>query len=437
MTHPTVENAPGLKWLRRKTGWEARWRARLDLKGFSPKSVPLWKGATLDEVPSEDAARYVADQCHRLQAEMLVWGRGGVPQLVTFGGTLRSLIECYTSDPDSRYRSLRFQTRRSYDANCRRLITDHGDVLLSDIKGRVIKRWHEKWGEGGKVAMSHALVGMLRTVLTFGATLLEDEDGAEQCSRIKAILHDMKFKMSKPRGEQVTAEQANAIRAMAHEMGLPSIALAQAFQFDCTLRQKDVIGEWIPGGEPGLSDVTSGNDKWMCGLRWSEIDSNMVLRHTTSKKQKDVEINLRLAPMVMEELRNLPGTGMTPGDTRTAQGMQGDRIVERMPPRGTIPILPTSGPVIVYERTGVPYEDYQFRDAWRRVAEKAGIPAAVRNMDSRAGAISEAFLANAPADHIRQSATHSNISTTQGYNRIATQATAEVMRIRVEHRNKK
>lgn len=151
MTHPTIKNAPGLKWLRRKTGWEARWRARLDLvrKGYQTKNVPLWKGATLDEMPSEDAARHIADQCERLQAEMLVWGRGGVPQLASFGGTLRSLIECYTSDPDSRYRSLRFQTRRSYDNNCRRLITDHGDVRLADIKGRVIKRWHEKWGEGG------------------------------------------------------------------------------------------------------------------------------------------------------------------------------------------------------------------------------------------------------------------------------------------------
>ena len=26
---PEINNAPGLKWLPRKCGWEARWRARL------------------------------------------------------------------------------------------------------------------------------------------------------------------------------------------------------------------------------------------------------------------------------------------------------------------------------------------------------------------------------------------------------------------------
>jgi hypothetical protein len=34
-------------------------------------------------------------------------------------------------------------------------------------------------------------------------------------------------------------------------MGWHSIALAQAIQFDCALRQKDVIGEWVPESEPG------------------------------------------------------------------------------------------------------------------------------------------------------------------------------------------
>lgn len=405
---PKIEGAPGLKWTRRKTGWEARWRARLDLvrKGYQTKSVPLWKGETLDAVPPETSVAYIKSMCDRMQSEMLVWGRGSIQKSATFTGTLRSLIDCYTTDPDSRYRSIRYQTRRNYDGNCRRLVDDHGDVLISDIKGRLLKRWHEKWAEDSKVTMAHSLIAMLRTLLTFGATLLEDEEGAEQCSRIKAILHDMKFQMAKPRGQQLTARQANAIRAMAHEMGMPSIALAQAFQFECTLRQKDVIGEWVPEGEPGLSTVLAGNDKWMVGLRWSEIDSNLILKHTTSKRQKDIEVNLKLAPMVMEELSRF----------RT---------------------LPDHGPVIVYEKTGIPYEAYQFRREWRLVAEKAGVPDDVFNMHSRHGAISEAFLAKAPPDHIRQSATHSNISTTQGYNRVATEATAEVMRIRVEHRNKK
>ncbi|MER2251489.1 hypothetical protein ABS772_16340 [Methylorubrum podarium] len=35
-----------------------------------------------------------------------------------------------------------------------------------------------------------------------------------------------------------------ALRAAAHEVGRPSIALAVTLQFDLGLRQKDVIGEW-------------------------------------------------------------------------------------------------------------------------------------------------------------------------------------------------
>jgi hypothetical protein len=84
--------------------------------------------------------------------------------------------------------------------------------------------------------------------------------------------------------------------------GWPSIALAQAFQFECTLRQKDVIGELVPLSEPGVSLVVIRNQKWLRGIVWQEIDQNLILKHVTSKKQKLTEVDLKLAPMVIEEL---------------------------------------------------------------------------------------------------------------------------------------
>jgi hypothetical protein len=48
--------------------------------------------------------------------------------------------------------------------------------------------------------------------------------------------------------------------------GMPSIQLAQALQFELCLRQKDVIGEWVPVAEPGMSSVTYHGRKWLCGL---------------------------------------------------------------------------------------------------------------------------------------------------------------------------
>jgi len=71
----------------------------------------------------------------------------------------------------------------------------------------------------------------------------------------RTALSKMRFAMPQPRKERLTSAQANAIRAKAHEMGRPSIALAQAFQFELMLRQKDVIGEYVPIAEAGISDL--------------------------------------------------------------------------------------------------------------------------------------------------------------------------------------
>lgn len=396
---PKVENAPGLVFRARKVGWVAYWQARSDLaeRGFRPITVPLWRGIE----PSRIDQTYISDQCVRLQNEMLIWGRGGIPQITSFDGTLRSLIACYKTDPDSGYRKLRYRTRENYDSLTRRIEKDRGEMRVEDMRARTLLRWHEDWLKGGRIAMAHALVGMLRTLATFGATMLESKD----CRELKVLMHDMKFEMPKSRVARLTAEQATAIRAKAHEMGYPSIALAQAIQFECMLRQKDVIGEWVPDAEPGLSDVTYAGHKWLRGVRWSEID-NMVLRHTTSKRQKDIEVNLQLAPMAVEEFAKLGQ-------------------------------LPASGPVIVHELTGRPYLTHVFRRTWRTVARSAGVPDDVKNMDSRAGAISEATDAGADLESVRHAATHSDIGMTQKYSRGSVEKTAVVMQKRTAFRQNK
>jgi hypothetical protein len=50
-------------------------------------------------------------------------------------------------------------------------------------------------------------------------------------------------------------------------MGRPSIALEQALAFELGVRQKDVIGEWIPVAYPGVSDIIDSSRKWMMGFR--------------------------------------------------------------------------------------------------------------------------------------------------------------------------
>jgi hypothetical protein len=54
---------------------------------------------------------------------------------------------------------------------------------------------------------------------------------------------------------------------------------------------------------PGpLSDVISGNEKWVRGIRFEEIDQNLILKHVTSKRDKLLTIDLKQCPMVMTEL---------------------------------------------------------------------------------------------------------------------------------------
>jgi hypothetical protein len=57
-------------------------------------------------------------------------------------------------------------------------------------------------------------------------------------------------------------------------------------------------------------------------------------------------------------------------------------------------------------------------------------------MDSRSGAISEADMAGAPREWVQQAATHSSIEQTADYTRNQAEATAKVMKLRIEGRNR-
>jgi hypothetical protein len=91
----------------------------------------------------------------------------------------------------------------------------------------------------------------------------------------------------------------------------------------------------------------------------------------------------------------------------------------------------------VSERAGLPYRYETFRDAWRRDATAAGIPASVWNRDLRAGGVTEARQAGAPIDDLRKTVGHSAASrtTAQVYDRAALEA-ARIPRARVGNRVK-
>jgi hypothetical protein len=210
--------------------------------------------------------------------------------------------------------------------------------------------FYNQWAEGGKISMGHGLAGKLRLLSGFGATVLNDPD----CIPFASIMRTMRFPIAERRLVAMTAEHAEKLRAKAHDLGWGSIALAQAIQFELKIRQVEVIGEWVPIADPLPSLITWGTEKWVRGLKWTDIDDKLILRYTVHdklKRKKDFEVDLSTKPMVLQELDKLQHT-------------------------------PTSGPMIICEATDRPYTHAEFRRKWRLVATKAGLPDNVRNSDS-------------------------------------------------------
>lgn len=326
---------------------------------------------------------------------------------------LRKLIALYQSEPLSKWHGLAYATQKNHRNLLRQIDRRDGHVKLKKIKGRTLIKWHARWLDGSKYSAARAFVKKIRVLFSFGLTILEDR----QCARIRQIMSALRFPAAPKRSERITAPQAIAVRRRAWAGGWGSLALAQALQFDLMLRQKDVIGEYLPENvKEGGAGIPIGEEKWVKGLLWSEIDDDLILRHTTSKTSKRVVVDLKLAPMVMEDLRRMG-------------------IVSRRGPPRLLKRL--EGPVIVNETSGLPWMAFEFRRLWRSIARSEDIPDNVCNMHSRHGGISEGFDAGADPDKIRDAATHSDLSTTQGYNRGSElERSSSVLIARAAHRNR-
>lgn len=180
-----------------------------------------------------------------------------------------------------------------------------------------------------------------------------------------------------------------------------------AIQFESALRQKDVIGEWepIPPREERTGIVMNGR-RWKNGLTWADLSADLVVRKTTTKTGAIAAHDFKLYSLVVALL------DMVPAEKRV-------------------------GPLIINERTGKPYAEWRFTRDWCEVAKAAGVPDEVRNMDARAGAITEADDAGADLDFIRSTAAHAQASTTLRYLRGGIGKSTAVANLRAAHRARK
>ena len=74
-----------------------------------------------------------------------------------------------------------------------------------------------------------------------------------------------------------------------------------ALQFETTLRQRDVIGEWVELADPRPSSILGYGQKWL-GPTWANIDDNLIMRVTPSKTENTTEkrVTFDLEPFWIE-----------------------------------------------------------------------------------------------------------------------------------------
>lgn len=337
-----------------------------------------------------------------LQKEVTVWVEGELTPAaaVRYTGTLGSLIRVYRASEESGYQQLKYNSRDNYDYFLDMLTELYGRYKLPWFTRKNMFAMHvtlkkpDKRG-GERLPFANRAMGFLRIVLKFGIGL--DEDAKKALD----ILGTMRFEMGADRRQFLTLAHVKAFIASARQLGFPSMAIAQAIQYETALRQRDTIGEWWPERRgPNLVEV------WGTGLIWGQhISPDFILAKPTSKSRfkKLATADLNECELVMQEFAKIDPTKM-------------------------------NGPVILDENTGLPYKAAAFRARWRKIARQAGVPEDHCNMDSRAGALTEGGEAGVDIELLRRFATHSQVEMTRHYNRDSLVKARKVQRQRNQHR---
>ena len=416
-----METKIGLKSRPRRDGTTAYyWVASAvskDAGDFPLKTVRLH--GNMDEVTAKARA---------LTSELKQWlAEKGVSAPVQYDRTLRSLIRMYRTNKASGYFDISPKTREMYDYALDILNEECGMRRLDKVTGLDIKEWYvhlrspaedtakqaerraEAKAEGiilppnqERPRRAYQCMQVLRIVIGFGVV-----SDINDCYRLKNVLEEMRFQVPKARTETITFEQVEAICNLAISKGMHSIALAQALQFELTLRQVDVIGIWEKNADQHGGGILDRGQRWRDGLTWANLDQKGILRKQTTKVDDvTAEHDTNEYPFLQKMLELFPATS---------------RI----------------GPMIKCESTGLPYRRRHFADVWRALATEAGIPKEVWNRDSRAGGVTEGSDAGADLEHLRHHANHKNAQTTQRYNRTTLGKTRQVAKLRVASRRDK
>jgi hypothetical protein len=412
--------APGLQFVERLGGLAQYWVANPEARsrGYTPRTVRLHYDLATPQGRSDLERR-----CAVLTNEMLAWLRDPEGQgKPIYDGSIAALIRCYQTDPKSPYHSLRSNTQRGYDDWCRTLERAIGKRRVDRLGGQDLRNCFlallEPARPGGapRVRLAQACVrSMMRILLIYGAEL-----GLPGCIELVQILERMTFRVpgetraiwkgAQPRKIAMAYEHAAAIVAEGLGRGTRrhrSVALGVAAQFEFTLRQIDVIGEWekIGGAKAAAAGaILDRGQVWRPGLRFEDFATG-VLDLTTSKTSTAAVFDVTAYPLFQSAL-------------------------------GAVPEAERTGPLVV-DDGGLPVRRRYYQNLYREVADAAKVPGEVWNMRARHGGTTEARQAGVDLADVAEHAQHSDINTTRKHYIVPSVETSRrVAKARVAHRNK-
>lgn len=310
---------------------------------------------------------------------------------VVIDQTVQSLIHLYRFTKASRFNKVDWRTQRTWHYQLNKIERMIGGVRIADINLPMADKFYEDVrypdGKGPRArdikTTAEKVMGRLRALMLFGIAM-----DITECSGAYAKLRQVSVEVPAPSESKMTYDYARAVVETAIQNGKLSIALGQAIQFESGLRQIDVIGEWEPI-RPDV-EVTSryilNNRQWVNGLMWEKMD-HLVFMKKMTKTKAPIAHDLNYFPLVR-------------------------RVLDFIAPEKR-----AFGPVIIDERTNRPYAEHAYREQWKVIARAAGVPEDVKNMTSRAGAISEMRASGVSLDVAQKVAGHTDPRVTQIYDR--------------------
>lgn len=382
--------APGLSWSKPTN---ARWKCpkRYAEAGYEPRSFPLpgHKGDGRDE----ERAAICRDQTRQMVRWYQAQHRSG-PEAGTWG----ELFSRYEHDKYSPIHRVKITTKPHYLAQVAKLNAALGHMPISALTyevGMEMKMAME--AKGRSVSYVTRLFKQFRAVAAYGRTL-----GLPDAARACDVLSGIKLTTPPSRSVYPTRDQVRMIVDQADAWGMQAFACGFLMCFEMNLRAVDIRGQWAPAN--GQGGLVNNGKRWQDGLTWDMITPDLttltkVISKTARSMPEAYEFDLTQMPEVQQRLAVLR-----------------DRSA--------------FGPVIVSEKTGLPYTPSGWAQAFRRIRRKLGLPEELKSMDARAGGLTEASTVVSDPKLLRDAGQHKSSTTTDKYLRGRSASANKVIEMR-------